>query len=106
MQTFVAKKQSSVAIASRSCGLDSRGRMQPMRRRAEAAPPRLNWVSKTTSLRGARGIDLVIMGTHGRRGMSRVFLGSVAEKVVRLSPAPVVTTRGSLKAENTAKSAS
>ncbi len=54
----------------------------------------------------ARGIDLVVMGTHGRRGLSRVFLGSVAEKVVRLSPAPVSTIRGSLKAENTAKSAS
>jgi nucleotide-binding universal stress UspA family protein len=38
--------------------------------------------------------DLVVMGTHGRRGMSRVLLGSVAEKVVRLSPVPVLTVRG------------
>jgi nucleotide-binding universal stress UspA family protein len=38
-----------------------------------------------------RGVDLVVMGTHGRRGVSRVLLGSVAEKVVRLSPVPVVT---------------
>ncbi|HKY36690.1 MAG TPA: universal stress protein [Polyangiaceae bacterium] len=36
--------------------------------------------------------DLVIMGTHGRRGLSHALLGSVAEKVVRLSPAPVLTT--------------
>lgn len=37
------------------------------------------------------GIDLVVMGTHGRRGLPRLVLGSVAEKVVRLSPAPVLT---------------
>jgi nucleotide-binding universal stress UspA family protein len=37
--------------------------------------------------------DLVVMGTHGRRGVSRAFLGSVAEKVVRLSPVPVLTFR-------------
>ncbi len=37
--------------------------------------------------------DLVVMGTHGRRGVSHVLLGSVAEKVVRLSPIPVLTVR-------------
>jgi nucleotide-binding universal stress UspA family protein len=37
------------------------------------------------------GADLVVMGTHGRRGFSRLVLGSVAEKVVRLSPIPVLT---------------
>ena len=37
------------------------------------------------------GADLIVMGTHGRRGISRVFLGSVAEKIVRLSPAPVLS---------------
>ncbi len=35
--------------------------------------------------------DLIVMGTHGRRGLSRVFLGSVAEKIVRLSLIPVLT---------------
>jgi nucleotide-binding universal stress UspA family protein len=40
------------------------------------------------------GIDLVVIGTHGRRGLSRLVLGSVAEKVVRLSPVPVLTVRG------------
>lgn len=38
-----------------------------------------------------RGADLIVMGTHGRRGLSRALLGSVAEKVVRLSPVPVMT---------------
>jgi len=41
--------------------------------------------------------DLVIMGTHGRQGLSHVFLGSVAEKVVRMSSAPVLTVRGEVK---------
>jgi nucleotide-binding universal stress UspA family protein len=39
-------------------------------------------------------IDLIAMGTHGRRGASRVLLGSVAEEVVRRSDRPVLTVRG------------
>jgi nucleotide-binding universal stress UspA family protein len=35
--------------------------------------------------------DLVIMGTHGRRGIARALIGSVAETVVRTSPVPVMT---------------
>jgi universal stress protein A len=36
-------------------------------------------------------IDLIVMGTHGRRGVAHLLLGSVAEKVVRLAPCPVMT---------------
>lgn len=39
------------------------------------------------------GADLVVVGTHGRRGLSRYLLGSVAETVVRTSPIPVLTVR-------------
>ena len=39
-------------------------------------------------------VDLIIMGTHGRTGLPHVLLGSVAEKVVRLAPCPVLVTRG------------
>ena len=39
------------------------------------------------------GIDLIIMGTHGRTGVAHVLLGSVAERVVRRSPCPVMTVR-------------
>lgn len=38
-----------------------------------------------------RGCDLIVIGTHGRRGVSRMVLGSVAEKVVRTAPVPVLT---------------
>src|SRR5262245_26725689 len=38
-------------------------------------------------------VDLIIMGTHGRSGLQHVLLGSVAEKVVRLAPCPVLVAR-------------
>jgi nucleotide-binding universal stress UspA family protein len=41
----------------------------------------------------AHGIDLVIMGTHGRGGMSHLLMGSVAERVVRTASCPVLTVR-------------
>jgi len=40
--------------------------------------------------------DLIVMGTHGWRGMKRFFLGSVAEAVVRGAPCPVLTLRSAL----------
>lgn len=44
----------------------------------------------------ARGADLVVMGTHGRRGPSRWWMGSVAERVVQESPSPVLVVRSDL----------
>lgn len=37
--------------------------------------------------------DLIVLGTHGRRGVGRVFLGSDAEQIVRLAPTPVLLVR-------------
>jgi nucleotide-binding universal stress UspA family protein len=37
--------------------------------------------------------DVIVMGTHGRRGVSQLFIGSVAEHVVRHAPVPVLTVR-------------
>jgi nucleotide-binding universal stress UspA family protein len=41
----------------------------------------------------SEGMDMVVMGTHGRTGLDHYLIGSVAEKVVRRSPVPVVTVR-------------
>jgi nucleotide-binding universal stress UspA family protein len=38
--------------------------------------------------------DLIVVGTHGRTGISRALMGSVAERVVRLAPVPVLTVHG------------
>jgi nucleotide-binding universal stress UspA family protein len=38
-------------------------------------------------------IDLIIMGTHGRGGLAKLMMGSVAERVVRIAPCPVLTVR-------------
>jgi nucleotide-binding universal stress UspA family protein len=39
------------------------------------------------------GVDLIVMGTHGRSGIARAFLGSVAERTLRNAPCPVLTVR-------------
>ena len=49
-----------------------------------AAPEILNLAAK-------RHMDLIVMGTHGRTGVKHFLLGSVAERVVRESPVPVLT---------------
>lgn len=45
------------------------------------------------NLAKARDVDMIVMSTHGRTGLAHMFLGSVAEKVVRLAPCPVLVTR-------------
>jgi nucleotide-binding universal stress UspA family protein len=42
---------------------------------------------------GRTGVDLVIVGTHGRTGLPHLFIGSVAERVVRHAPCPVLAVR-------------
>jgi nucleotide-binding universal stress UspA family protein len=58
----------------------------------------------------AGGIDLIVMGTHGRSGLAHLVMGSVAESVVRHAPCPVLTlretaTRGKTEAAFTAQPA-
>ena len=40
------------------------------------------------------GADLIVMGTHGHRGLRRLVMGSDAEQVVRMTPVPVLLVRG------------
>jgi nucleotide-binding universal stress UspA family protein len=41
------------------------------------------------------GADLIVLGTHGRRGVGRLFMGSDAESIVRIAPVPVLLVRAS-----------
>lgn len=57
-----------------------------IKRGLSAAPAILEYASENK-------IDLIIMGTHGRRGLGHLLLGSAAEEVVRLAPCPLFTIR-------------
>jgi len=57
------------------------------RRDVSPAPPILSYAQQ-------EDIDLIVMGTHGRRGVRRWLLGSVTNEVVRFAPCPVLTVRG------------
>jgi nucleotide-binding universal stress UspA family protein len=41
----------------------------------------------------AHTVDIIVMGTHGRRALAHLLMGSVAERVVRMAPCPVLTVR-------------
>lgn len=51
------------------------------------------WVEIVDTVKNDRAFDLVVIGTHGRTGLPRVLLGSVAETVIRHSPCRVLATR-------------
>ena len=52
------------------------------------SPPR-----KIVETAEAEHVDLIVMATHGRTGLSHLLIGSVAERVVRTAPCPVLTIR-------------
>jgi nucleotide-binding universal stress UspA family protein len=61
----------------------------PVRHRLEEGDPVDEIVRASREL----GCDLIVMGTHGRAGLGRFLLGSVAEEVVRRAPCPVLTVK-------------
>jgi nucleotide-binding universal stress UspA family protein len=79
---------------------EAQQRFDELAQRVRARCPRLEAVFKVGSpweqilaSVAELGPDLVVLGTHGRRGVAHAVLGSVAEKVVRLSWVPVLTVR-------------
>jgi nucleotide-binding universal stress UspA family protein len=61
-------------------------------------------IDKINDYAAEHTIDLIVMGTHGRRGPSHWMMGSVAERVVRSAPCPVLVVRSSKSAEDRLKS--
>src|SRR5262245_60965743 len=60
-----------------------------MTRRVVVGPP----YREIVEVARAEQADLIVMATHGRTGLSHLFMGSVAERVVRAAPCPVLTIR-------------
>ncbi len=61
----------------------------PVERRLLAGDP----ADAIIRLAETEGADMIVMGTHGRRGLTRLLMGSVAEAVVRAAPCPVLTVK-------------
>lgn len=60
----------------------------------EASPPGVRIASMIAAEAKAWPADLIVIGTHGRRGVDHLLMGSVAEGVVRISSVPVLLIRG------------
>jgi len=82
-----------------------RHRLEEDLRRHEPAPPGVaveyllaegDTAHEIQRVAQVRGCDLIVMGTHGRKGLSRWVMGSTAEKVIRLAACPVLTTKISI----------
>jgi universal stress protein A len=73
---------------------------QRVRTMVAAGPPALLIVDTAKDI----GTDLIVMGTHGRTGLAHMFIGSVAEKVVRTPSCPVLTVRGAVRKRSATRS--
>lgn len=81
-EQWVANELDRWAEQARKRGITARTVM----RTGSAAPQIVDLVTEVRA-------DVIVMGTHGRGGMSRVLLGSVADRVIRTAPCPVLTVR-------------
>jgi nucleotide-binding universal stress UspA family protein len=79
----------------------ARARLEQLVLDSDGSGPRTTPVVKTSAspafaiidYAGEHAVDLIVMGTHGRGALAHMLMGSVAEKVVRLAPCPVLTVR-------------
>jgi nucleotide-binding universal stress UspA family protein len=87
--------------------VDPRGKLEELLRLAQASAPGLQADYRVEKGDAAPRIvaaaqetrcDLIVMGTHGRTGLGRALMGSVAEQVLRTAPCPVVTVKAPAKA--------
>jgi nucleotide-binding universal stress UspA family protein len=82
-QRWIARELNKLADKARVAGIT-----------ASTALPSGDPVDQIIRTARREGTDLIVVGTHGRHGLPKVFLGSVAERVVAMAPCPVVTARG------------
>ncbi len=90
-----------VAQATWSIETSTKNAQESLDKRAAQYGARVPFASSIVDVGDARdvidtaaatmGADLIVIGTHGRRGLRRILLGSVAESVVRSAPCPVLT---------------
>ena len=59
--------------------------------------------AEITSFANENHADLIVMGTHGRTGLGRLLMGSVAETVLRQAPCPVLTIKTPMKVQTTVR---
>lgn len=83
-----------IEAAARDALARTHARLQDMHPNTEAVLATGPVADRVLETAKERGADLIAIGTHGRRGLVRAFLGSVAERIVRLSPVPVLTVKG------------
>ena len=83
LEDIAASRLEARVEAARPRGVDV---VRAQRRGIAAAPVILEYAAEVEA-------DLIVMSTHGRRGLGRAFLGSVTEEVVRLADVPVRTVR-------------
>jgi nucleotide-binding universal stress UspA family protein len=92
------KVYDDLEASARTYGQKHLGTLQAKARKAgvKAVTLLLDGVAHEQIARAAKSkkADLIVIGTHGRTGLAKFFLGSVASRVVAAAPCPVLTVRG------------
>lgn len=84
MEVFPGESEARAALEGAAEHAEGSRVVHSVMRSIAAAPAILEYAEES-------GVDVIVMGSHGRRGLRRLFLGSVAEEVVRASSCPVLT---------------
>lgn len=89
---FPGEQEAREALEASAAGIEWNQVVHRVERGINAAPTILEYAE-------ANDVDLIVMGSHGRRGFRRLLLGSVTSEVVRMSPIPVLVVRHEPDAE-------
>jgi len=103
LQLVLSGQFGSVDVAPGEHGKSLQDKLEQMKRAnepevAEVLIAEGDPATEILALAANKSCDLIVMGTHGRAGLGRILLGSVAERVVRKAHCPVLTVRASVPA--------